>query len=264
MSAAPEVTSDDVLPAEFDLDIDKQLFAGALAGLMSDDIDTRAMAAKTMSCIRHELSRRALVAQLARDTSVSVRAECVNALTKLEAKECLFAIERALDDSKAAVRLAAVRGVYRLAGEEGIDQLVRMLDDVNEDVRRRAATCLGWLGHKPVAAKLMPLLSDTHAFVRGAAVDALGNLGSSNAVSEIHELLSDPVESVRKRAHLALQTVIKMTATRNDSKQNETSNAGEQDSETDSVMVCLSSDAPSCVRPSRQVAPATLVRNMVA
>lgn len=150
---------------------------------------------------------RRLIAQLARETSVNARAKCINALTRLEAKEGLPAVENALDDEHAAVRLAAVRGIYRLAGRKGAGLLVRMLHDVSEDVRRRAATCLGWLDHKPAEVALLPLLADGSAFVRGAAVDALANIHSSRAVPEITELLNDPVESVRRRADLALQIV---------------------------------------------------------
>jgi hypothetical protein len=207
MSAPPEVTPEEAAKAAYDSAVDKKIFTGALAGLMSGDADTRALAAKAMSCIRHKLSGRALVAQLARETSVSARAECINALTKLEAKEGLPAVVDALDDEHAAVRLAAVRGTYRLAGREGAGLLVRMLHDASEDVRRRAATCLGWLDHKPAAVDLLSLLADPHAFVRGAAVDALANIGSSRAVPGITELLEDPVESVRRRSYLALQFI---------------------------------------------------------
>ncbi len=264
MSAPPEVTPEDVAAAVFGSAVDRKLFTGALSGLTSDDADSRAMAAKAMSCIRHELSCKALVARLARETSVGVRAECVNALTKLEAKEGLQAVESALDDSKAAVRLAAVRGVYRLAGQESIDLLVGMLSDANEDVRRRAATCLGWLGHKPAAADLLPLLSDAHAFVRGATVDALGNLGSSRAVPEISELLSDPVESVQKRAHLALQTIIKTTATRSDARRDRMAHAGEQLAETFTEEARPPADAPCSARLFGQASAPTPVHRSVA
>ncbi len=207
MSAPPGVTPKDVAATAFDGAFDGRIFAGALSGLMSGDAAARTLAAKAMGCIRHELSGRALVAQLARETSAGARAECINALTKLEAREGLPAVKDALDDEHAAVRLAAVRGTYRLAGREGADLLVRMLHDASEDVRRRAATCLGWLVHKPAEVDLLSLLDDPHAFVRGAAVDALANLGSSRAVPGITELLTDPVESVRRRAGLALQII---------------------------------------------------------
>ncbi len=126
---------------------------------------------------------RRLLTQLARETSVNARAECVNALTRLEAKEGLPAVVDALDDEHAAVRLAAVRGVYRLAGREGAGLLIRMLHDASEDVRHRAATCLGWIGHKPAEADLLPLLADSSAFVRRAAVNALESTGSSRAAT---------------------------------------------------------------------------------
>ena len=218
MSAPPGVAPKDVAATAFDGVFDGRIFAGALSGLANSDADTRALAAKAMGCVRHELSGRALVAQLARETSAGARAECINALTKLEAKEGLPAVENALDDEHAAVRLAAVRGTYRLAGREGASLLVRMLHDPSEDVRRRAATCLGWLDYKPAEVDLLSLLADPQAFVRGAAVDALANLGSSRAVPKITELLTDPVESVRRRAHLALQSIIRTTAMRNDAR----------------------------------------------
>ncbi len=218
MSAPLGVTPKDVAATAFDGAFDRRIFAGALSGLMSSDAATRALAAKAMGCIRHELSGRALVAQLASERSAGARAECINALIKLEAKEGLPAVKDALDDKHAAVRLAAVRAVYRLAGREGSGLLVRMLHDASEDVRRRAATCLGWLEYKPAEVDLLPLLTDPHAFVRGAAVDALANLGASRAVPGITELLEDPAESVRRRAHLALQTIIRTTAIRTDTR----------------------------------------------
>ncbi len=263
VSAPPEVTPDDVAAAAFD-GVDSSIFTGALSGLMSSDAAARALAAKAMSCIRHELSGRALVAQLARETSAGVRAECINALTRLEAKDGLPAVENALDDEHAAVRLAAVRGTYRLAGREGAGLLVRMLHDACEDVRRRAATCLGWLEHKPAAVDLLPLLADPHAFVRGAAVDALANLGSSRAVPGITELLKDPAESVRKRAHLALQTIIRITAIRTDTRRYQRTLTSGRISETFPEERGPSTDAPCSARPFWHAGAPALVHRFVA
>ncbi len=137
--------------------------------LMMKGVAARTRAVKTLGGIPHELSVRALVAQFGQETSAEVRRECIYALTALETRAGLSAIEEALKDEAAPVRLAAVRATYRLAGLEGAPVLVRMLQDEDESVRRRAATCLGWLGHKPLASDLLSCLADNSAAVSRAA-----------------------------------------------------------------------------------------------
>jgi HEAT repeat protein len=173
----------------------------------SENVATRAAAAKAMESIRHELSVRSLIARFYGDTSADVRRECLCALTALDAAEAIPVSEGALKDEAASVRLAAVRAVYRLVGLEGADALARMLHDEDEDVRRRAATCLGWLGHEPLAVKLVPLLRDTNASVRLATLEALGNLKPLAVVDAVIELLDDPEESVQRAAFQGLETI---------------------------------------------------------
>jgi hypothetical protein len=202
-----QVTLQEVTRASFPTTAAKTIFAKALKDFTSPDEAKRAEAAKSLACIHNELSVRAILAQLARDPSAEVRANCVNALTELGMKQGVPAVERALNDPTPSVRLAAVRGLYTLAGVEKADQLVRMLSDKDTDVRHRAATCVGWLGQKNLGAKLVSLFIDGTASVRRAAAEAAGNLRSRELVSALIDLLDDKEESVRKAALTAIETI---------------------------------------------------------
>ncbi|UCG58412.1 MAG: HEAT repeat domain-containing protein [Phycisphaerales bacterium] len=151
MSAPAAVTDEEVQAAVFADATDKIIFTRALADMVSQDGTVRADAARTMACVRHELSVKALVAQMASDSSAQVRQACIRALGALEMKEALPAVERALADEASSVRLAAVWGLYHLGGTESAAGLTSMLSDEDEAVRRRAATCIGWLGKKELA-----------------------------------------------------------------------------------------------------------------
>ena len=141
-----EVTVEDVQAADFKKGMERILFSKALSDFASQDATTRADAAATIAGIHHELSPRLLISHMADEPSARVRQECIKALSALESKEGLSAIEQALADEAASVRLAAVWGLYRLAGTESIPALTRMLSDKDASVRRRAVTCIGWLG----------------------------------------------------------------------------------------------------------------------
>ena len=186
---------------------DKIIFTRALSDIASQDATVRADAAKTMAFVRHELSVKALVAQMACESSAQVRQECIKALGALEMDEALPTIERALADEAGSVRLAAVWGLYLLAGTKSAPALIRMFTDKNEEVRRRAATCIGWLGQEELAVELLPLLDDNSVSVRRAAAEAMGNLHSRQVVSSLIEQLNDPVESIRKVVFSALEKI---------------------------------------------------------
>ncbi|MHC4085599.1 MAG: HEAT repeat domain-containing protein [Planctomycetota bacterium] len=186
---------------------DKIIFTRALSDFTSQDATVRADAAKTMACVRNELSVNALVTQMACESSAQVRQECIKALGTLEMEEALPTIERALADEAGSVRLAAVWGLYHLAGTKSAPALIRMLTDKNEEVRRRAATCIGWLDQEELAVKLLPLLNDNSVSVRRATVETMGNLRSRQVISSLIELLNDPAESVRKVVFIALEKI---------------------------------------------------------
>jgi HEAT repeat protein len=201
------VTPEVVKEADIRSPLDRKLFLGALSSLLSLDAPTRTLAANALGYIRHELSTRALVGRFPGEVSPEVRAACINALRKLEAKDAMTTVVNGLDDGHEFVRLAAVQGVYRLAGREGASLLVRMLQDHDEIVRRRAATCLGWLEHEPAEEALSVCLEDDSPLVRWAALDALANLKSSRSLPRIVDRLNDEAETVRKKAFQSLQSI---------------------------------------------------------
>jgi outer membrane murein-binding lipoprotein Lpp len=206
-SVPADVAIEEVNAADFDSTAEKIIFIRALSDIASQDKAMRVDAVKVMASIRHELSVRALVAQMACEPSVLVRQECIKALTGLEMKEGACAVERALADEAASVRLAAVWGLYRLAGTESISALMHMLSDRDTSVRRRAITCIGWLGKEEVAVELLPLLEDNSVSVRQAVVEAMGNLHCQQAIPSLIERLNDPDETTRKVILNALETI---------------------------------------------------------
>ena len=200
------VTQEQVHAAVFSDTTEKIIFARALSDVSSHDAIARADAARVMAGVHHDLSVKALVAQMAREPSAQVRQECIKALTALKTKEALAAVDRALSDRAASVRLAAVWGLYHLNGAKSATALVHMLSDEDQDVRRRAATCIGWLGQEVLAVELLPLLADSRVSVRRAAVEAMGSLRCRQVVSALIEHLNDPEQSIRKAVLGAIQT----------------------------------------------------------
>ena len=181
-----DVTPEEVDAATFPHAVDSVIFTRALSDIVSNDSATRADAARAMGTIRHKLSVRVLVAQIAREQSAQVRQICVKTLATLQMAEGLSAVERALSDSAASVRLAAVWAMYRLAGSESILALIQMFSDEDNEVRRRAVTCIGWLGQKEAVVDVMSnprarqmvfalikCLDNSEVSVSLAAIDAL-------------------------------------------------------------------------------------------
>ena len=204
----PAVTEEQVQTAVFSNATDKVIFTRALSDIASQDVEARTNAVKMIGGIRHKLSIKALVTQLARETSPHVRQECVKALTRQEVNGGLRAVKRALTDQAASVRLAAVWGLYRLAGAESASGLVRMLSDEDEEIQRRSATCIGWLRQEELAVELLPLLSNRSACVRRAAIEAMGKLRSRRVISALIEHLNAPEKSIRK---VILETLKRIT-----------------------------------------------------
>jgi len=203
----PDVTLEEVQVAVFSNAADRIIFRRALSDIASQDATVRADAVRTIAGVRHELSVRVLIAQMASEPSPQVRQECIKALTTLENKEGLPTIVHALNDRAALVRLAAVWGLYHLAGAESAPALTHLFSDEDKEVRRRAATCIGWLGQEALAVKLLPLLADRSISVRRAAIEAMGNLRSRRVVSALIERMNDPEESIRKAVLSALKTI---------------------------------------------------------
>ncbi|MFC1676672.1 HEAT repeat domain-containing protein [Planctomycetota bacterium] len=206
-SVPADVTIEEVNAADFDSATEKIIFINALSGISSPDRAVRVNAVKVVAGIRHKLSVRTLVGQMAKESTAQIRAECIKALVELNMKEGVLTIENALSEQAVLVRLAAVRGLYRLGGAASASKLIRMLCDEDADVRRRTATCIGWLGKEELAVELVPLLDDSSVSVRLAAVEAMGNLRSRKVVSSLIEHLSDSEKTVCRTIISALETI---------------------------------------------------------
>ena len=207
MPCPPAVTDEQIQAAVFSKVTGKILFAKAVSDMANQDVVVRLDAVKRIADIGHELSVKALVAQMASERSPLVRQECIKALTAMEMKEGLPAIESALADESGMVRLAAVWGLYRLAGKQSGTALTGMLSDKDEGVRRRAATCIGWLGQGRFAADLTILLDDDSVLVRQSAAEAMGNLGNERVVLSMVEHLKDPDKATRKTILCAIEKI---------------------------------------------------------
>ena len=201
------VMDEQIQAAVFSKVTDKILFAKAVSDMANQDVAVRLDAVKRISDIGHELSIKALVAQMASEQSPQVRQECIKALTTLGMKEGLPAIGNALADESGLVRLAAVWGLYRLAGKQSGTALAGMLSDKDEGVRHRAATCIGWLGQGRFAADLAILLDDDSVLVRQSAAEAMGNLGNERVVLSMVEHLKDPDKATRKTVLCAIEKI---------------------------------------------------------
>lgn len=202
-----DVTVEEVNAAVFDREAEKIIFTKALHDITGQDKATRIDAVKAIGDIRHELSTRVLVAQVASEPAPQVRSECIKALAALNMKEGLAAVENALMDEASLVRLAAVWSLYRMAGVESAPALIQMCADEDEEVRRRAVTCIGWLGKEELATALVPLLNDSSISVQQAAIKAMVNLHSRAVVSALIEHLHDSDRIIRKDIITALKII---------------------------------------------------------
>ncbi len=202
-----DTTVEEAKTADFPTLTGKIIFIRALSDIQSQDITSRINAVKAIGGIRHELSVRALVAQMIIETEPQIKTECIKALAVLNTKEVLPVIEQALTEKTVSVRLAAVRALYSLAGSESARALVRMLHDEDADVRRRTVTCLSWLGQKNLAIELVPLLDDTSISVRRAVVEALSNLRSRQVIPGLIRHFNDPDKRIRRAINDALETI---------------------------------------------------------
>ena len=199
LPGSPEVTKEEIEAADFSSPADKIILSSTLPNLVDNqDEGIRVYAAKTISGIRHQLSVRVLIAQLAREPSVKVRQECIKALGAVGMKEGQDAVEHALGNEIVEIRLAAVRALYNLAGIEAAPALLAMFSDEDELVRRRAATYIGWLGEDEYAVELLALLNDSSVMVRRAAVESMANLRCREVVSGLIDHLNDPDKTVGK------------------------------------------------------------------
>lgn len=116
------------------------------------------------------------------DTDPQVRADAVNALADLGAKEAAAALKGLLSDVSTAVRGAAALALIRL-GDEGLcNEMIKGLRDASPKVVVGAATALGLAQHRPAVPYLLHAFKTTNPGIGGAVASALGLIGDPQAV----------------------------------------------------------------------------------
>ncbi|MFC1706970.1 HEAT repeat domain-containing protein, partial [Planctomycetota bacterium] len=90
-----QVRAEAVGYAVFATAAERECFASALSALSDASAETRADAAKSLGCFPHPSAARALSERFFREPSVFVRAACITALSVLESREGLPAVQEA-------------------------------------------------------------------------------------------------------------------------------------------------------------------------
>ena len=100
---------------------------------------------------RQEKINKALIQLTSKDQDE--RANAINALTKLNAKETIPEITRLLQDNDSAVRRSATWALVRLDAKEAIPEITKLLQDNDPKVRSAARAALKALGVEVPAEK---------------------------------------------------------------------------------------------------------------
>ena len=157
--------------------------------------------------------------------SWTVRENAVYTLGRLQAKEAIPHLIKALKDEEKYVRLAAISALSELQAQEAIPHLIILLSEDEETiVRADAVYTLGRLQAKEAIPHLIKALKDEEfavryaaakvisktdkdlirkslsnkdAFIRESAAYALGELQAQEAIPELISLLSDESSDVK-------------------------------------------------------------------
>jgi WD40 repeat protein len=120
-----------------------------------------------------------------------------------------------------------------------LNQLVAALHDASWSTRARAAFLLGEMGEHIPVEPLAAALHDEDASVRMAAVRALGKLGAQAPLDQLKAAQHDPDWLVQETAALTVANLEKHLPT--EPVSSKTSNASEEDFETDDTSVEITS-----------------------
>ncbi|MBF0197957.1 MAG: HEAT repeat domain-containing protein [Planctomycetes bacterium] len=203
-----DVSREDIDAAEFSSAVEKAVVMRGLAELNSAFEQTRISGIQSLGSVPHTLSVQALTRCYQQEEKSFLRANCIEALTKLQLDICLPVLKKALSDEAAEVRLIAVRGVYRLGHIEGaVDSVIEMFNDESEEVRHRAIVCAGWMNNPQLTEHILAHLGDANSSIRRAVIESLMILGGEECIEPLIESLVDTDVSVRKVAHQALQKI---------------------------------------------------------
>jgi len=129
-----------------------------------------------------------------------IRVEALRALSLMDPKASLQALEKAASDPDAAVRDAALVALARAGRRQGSAPIAAALSDEDPQVRAKAARALGEIGGPESVGPLRRAAGDPVSSVRAAALESLGELADPAALPELTAGASDADELVRSKA----------------------------------------------------------------
>lgn len=142
-----------------------------------------------------------LLAESLRHGSARVRRAVVGAVRRAERQDLVpELIDRAGTDADPLVRADALEALHHLSAREAVPTALTALGDADERVRAAATALLGDLGGSELASVIQPRSTDKDPLVRAAAARALGVVGAGVSDREFSRLLRDPDPGVRAAA----------------------------------------------------------------
>ncbi len=144
---------------------------------------------------------RELLAEHLHHPSEPVRRSMIAAIRQAERKDLSTElIERTRKDTEPAVRAEALEALHSLGARDAVPAALDALGDADERVRAAATGLLGDLGGRELAGVIQPRSTDKEPLVRAAAARALGLVHAVGAEKEFSRLLRDPEPGVRAAA----------------------------------------------------------------
>ena len=144
---------------------------------------------------------RELLAEHLHHSSVAVRRTIVSTIRQADRKDLASElIDVARKDEDAAVRADGLEALHALGAREAVPAALDALGDTDERVRAAATGLLGELGGSELASVIQPRSVDREPLVRAAAARALGLIRATSADRDFSRLLQDPEAGVRAAA----------------------------------------------------------------
>jgi HEAT repeat protein len=144
---------------------------------------------------------RELLAEHLSHSEPRVRRAMIGAIRRADRKDlALELIECVQQDTDRVVRAEGLEALHALGAREAVPLALEALGDGNERVRAAATALLGELGGRELASVIQPRCTDQEPLVRAAAARALGLVRAVGAEYEFGRLLRDPDPQVRAAA----------------------------------------------------------------
>ncbi len=144
---------------------------------------------------------REFLAELTQHHSAQVRSAVVDAVRQAGRRDLTPELIRiAAGDTEAPLRAQALNGLRTLGARDALPVAVDALDDEDHRVRAAAAEFLSQVGSSGTAGLLQARTRDADPSVRAVAIRALARPDVEVSESDVHRLLRDPDWTVREAA----------------------------------------------------------------